>query len=80
MTDLTKRLTKLRFTTAAEGPKERGKYRRITVEAHPEFMVLRLAGMRTGYSLPWDAAYSLAVKQSVAAAKAEKKAKKARGV
>ena len=79
MTDLTTRLTKLRFTTASEGPKERGRYRRITVEAHPYFMVLRLAGLRTGYSLTWDSAYSLAVKQTVYAAKADKaKAKTSR--
>lgn len=71
MTDLCKRITKLKFTTASES-RECGKYRRITVEAHPEFMALRLAGMRTGFTLTWDAAYSLAVKQAVAAAKVEK--------
>jgi hypothetical protein len=77
MTDLQKRLTRLRFTTASES-RERGKYRKITVEAHPDFMVLRLAGLRTPFTLTWDSAYSLAVKQSVAAERAEKaKAKKA---
>ena len=76
MTSLEKRITKLKFTTASES-RERGKYRKITVEAHPDFMVLRLSGLRTPFTLTWDAAYSLAVKQSVAAERAEKaKAKK----
>jgi hypothetical protein len=79
MTDLTKRITKLKFTTASES-RERGRYRKITVEAHPEFMVLRLSGMRTPYTLTWDAAFSLAVKTAVAAERAEKaRAKKERG-
>ena len=48
MTSLEKRITKLKFTTASES-RERGKYRKITVEAHPDFMVLRLSGLRTPF-------------------------------
>ena len=76
MTDLSRRTTRLRFTTSDE-QREHGKYRRVIIEAHPGCATVRLSGMRTGYSISWASIYSLAVKQHVAAEKAEKARKKA---
>ena len=75
MTDLAKRITQLRFTTADE-VRERGKYRKISVEAKPQYAIIRLQGLHTAYTVPWSAVHSLAVKMAVAAKRAEKKAKK----
>ena len=74
MTDLAKRITKLQFTTADE-VRERGSYRKIIVEAKPGFAVLRASGLRTSYTIPWAAVWSMAVKAAVAAEKAEKKSR-----
>ena len=79
MTDLTMRATRLRFRTSAE-IKVRGKYRKVVVEARPEYAIIRLEGMRTEYTVPWDAIFSLGGKMFSAAERAEKAAKKkARG-
>jgi hypothetical protein len=78
MTDLTHRITKLRFITAEE-VREKGRYRKICVEAEPMCAIIRLVGLRTAYSIPWAAIHSLAVKAAVAAEKAEKAAKKKAG-
>ncbi len=76
MTDLVKRSTRLRFTTSDE-QREQGKYRRVMVEALPGCAVIRLSGLRTSYTIPWSAVYSLAVKAAVASERAEKARKKA---
>lgn len=78
MTDLTHRITKLRFVTAEE-VREQGRYRKIVVQAEPMCAIIRLARLRTAYPIPWSAIHSLAVKAAVASQKAEKAAKKARG-
>ena len=78
MTDLSRRTTRLRFTTADE-QREHGKYRRVIIEAHPGCATVRLAGLRTSYSIPWASIYSLAVKQHVASERAEKARKKKEG-
>ena len=75
MTDLTARVTKLRFQTAEE-VREQGRYRKVCIEAEPLTAIVRLAGLRTAYTIPWAAVYSLAVKMAVASERAEKRAKK----
>jgi hypothetical protein len=42
---------------------ERG--RAIVLTLHAKFMTLRLKGTRESYTLPYDAAFSLAAKQSL---------------
>lgn len=76
MTNLAERTTRLRFATSEE-VRQRGKYRKIVVEARPQRCILKLAGMRQSVELPWEAIWSLANKIQVAAQRAEKKAKKA---
>jgi len=75
MTDLSMRATRLRFRTVCE-VKQRGKYRKIVVEAKPGCMILRLEGMRTAYTVPWDSAWYQGAKIFAMAEKAEKLAKK----
>lgn len=43
------------------------KGRPIVVTIHARYMTLRLKGTREAYTLPYDAAFSLAAKQSFAA-------------
>jgi len=75
LTDLTARSTRLRFTTSSE-VREAGKHRRVVCEARPQYLIVKASGLHSCYSIPWDAIWSLAVKQDVAAKKAAKKAKK----
>ena len=75
VTSLAKRTTRLRFTTESE-VRERGRYRKVQVEARPEYAIVSLCGLHTSFTIPWDSVLSLAVKQHVAAKRAEKKAKK----
>jgi hypothetical protein len=75
MTPLSKRKTKLSFSTADE-VRERGRYRQVIIEAHPGYATVRLQGMRTGFDVSYAAIYSLAVKQALAAERAAKAAKK----
>jgi len=77
LTDLSKRTTKLRFTTSDEfEKKEKGKYRRIVVEATPSCAIVKLSGLHQSYLISWSSIYSMAVKQAVAAERAERKARK----
>ena len=75
MTDLTIRATRLRFRTVCE-VKQRGKYRKIVVEAKPDYALVRLEGMRFAYTIPWDFVWSLGAKISARNAAAEKLAKR----
>jgi hypothetical protein len=72
MAYLESRKTKLQFTTASTF-REGRRLRRITIEAEPTFAIVRLAGLRTRYSITYDAIYSAAVKLAVAAERREKK-------
>jgi len=42
---------------------ERGAIRRITVEAHDNFVVLRARGLANDYALPWSTIYRFAQAQ-----------------
>jgi hypothetical protein len=75
VTDLTMRATRLRFRTSGE-VKVRGKYRKLVVEARPEYCIIRPEGMRTAYTVPWDAIFSTGGKMFAAAERAEKAARK----
>ena len=75
MTDLTTRVSRLRFRTVCE-IKCRGKWRKIVIEAKPDHAILRLEGMRTTYVLPWDSAWVQGAKIKALADKAERKARK----
>jgi hypothetical protein len=75
MTRLTARKTKLTFESA-DLVREQGRFREVVVEARPEYAILRLKGLRTGYSVPWSAIWSMAVKAQLARDRAEKKAGK----
>jgi hypothetical protein len=75
MTPLSKRKTRLTFITADE-VYECGKRRAVIIEAHPGYALVRLQGLRTAYTVPYAAVYSLAVKQALSAERREKAAKK----
>lgn len=75
MTDLSKRTTRLLFTTSDES-REKGRYRKIVVEATPSCAIIKLSGLHQKYIVSWSAIHSLAVKQAVAAERAERKARK----
>lgn len=75
MTSLANRVTKLRFATE-DTVREKGKHRRVVVEAHTTFVRFRLEGLHDSYDLPWAACRDLAVKLKVRAAKAAKKGTK----
>lgn len=72
MTDLSLRTTRLNFKTS-DAVWERGKHREVVIEARPRTCTVRLAGMRTSFTIEWSAIHSLAAKMAVAAEKAEKK-------
>ena len=76
MSALAGRRTQLAFETRDE-IRERGQYRPVCVEAHPDFAVLRLKGTRHRLTLTWAAMYSLAAKQAADQARRDRKAKKA---
>lgn len=78
MSNLETRKTKLQFQTASTFRDGR-KPRRIVLEAEPTFVIVRLAGTRTRYSITYDAIYSAAVKLAVAAERREKAAAKKGG-
>jgi hypothetical protein len=42
---------------------ERGAIRRIVVEAHDNFAVLRLKGLKNDYAIPWSTIYRFAQAQ-----------------
>lgn len=73
MTKLEKRKTRLVFQTADE-IREQGKHRQVIVEAHAGYCTVRLAGLRRGYDISYGAIFHQAVKMSVAADRAAKKA------
>ena len=75
MTSLSRRTTRLKFVTEDE-VRASGRCRKVSVEARPEYAIIRLQGLHTAYTIPWSAIHSVAVKMAVAAAKAEKKAKR----
>jgi hypothetical protein len=75
MTALDKRSTRLNFKTS-DTVWDRGRRREVVIEAHPRTCSVRLAGMRTSFTVEWSAIHSLAVKMAVAASKTEKKTKK----
>ena len=43
---------------------ERGAARRVTVEAHDNFVVLRLKGLQNDYAVPWGTIYRFAQAQA----------------
>lgn len=75
MTSLSKRSTKLRFTTG-DLVREKGKYRAVSIEAHTMFARVRCAGLHSYYDLPWSAMYSLGAKMEARRIKEEKAGKK----
>lgn len=79
MSNLETRKTKLQFTTASRFRDGGRKPRQIVVEVEPTYVMVRLAGTRTRYALPFDAMYSAAVKLAVAAERREKAATKKKG-
>jgi len=76
MTPLSRRKTKLTFLTA-DVIREKGRYRQVVVEAHPEHLTVRLQGLRTAFSASWGGIYQIAAanaaRELVAAKKAAKK-------
>ena len=78
MTDLSQRITRLRFTTGST-VREKGRLRRVTIEARPEYALVRLEGLRTAEMIPWDAIWSLAVKARVRSEAREKKTRSSWG-
>lgn len=75
MTALAQRKSKLTFETG-DHVREAGRLRAVVIECENTFAYVRLKGTRTRYQVEWSAMYSVAVKQHVAALKAEKKAKR----
>lgn len=71
MTDLTARVSRLRFRTVGE-IKMRGKYRKVIIEAKPDYAIVRLEGMRIAYSVSWEGIFWLGAKHFAAQTKAEK--------
>jgi hypothetical protein len=72
VTKLINRKSALCFQTEAE-KREKGRYRKIIVVARPEYAIIRLSGLRTAYTLPWEAICDSAIK---AAVRAEREAKR----
>ena len=59
MTSLTKRKTRLSFSTSATA-RYRGKERPIVVEVFPEYASVRLLGTRTRYEISWRGVFDVA--------------------
>lgn len=76
MTHLTKRKSRLQFTTP-DLVRERGKLREVVIEAGVNYAEVRLAGMRTSYPITYAQIYNAAVRHQVERERAERKAKKA---
>ena len=79
MTNLATRKSRLVFTSC-DLVRECGKFREVVIEAHPQHASIRLKGLHTSYDIPWSAVWSMAVKAQLAHDRAEKLAKKKRGV
>lgn len=77
MARLSQRKSRLVFETDAE-KKQRGRYRPIIFEAHPQYVEIRLKGCRDRLSLSYEAIYDFAARVTADKARAEKKAQKAR--
>ena len=77
MTDLSSRKTKC-VVQFSDCVRERGRLREVIFSLTPYGISVRLKGMRTGFDVSPASVYNLAVMKSVAKAREEKKAKKAR--
>lgn len=71
MTALSKRKSKLIFETS-DVIRERGRYRPVTIEANPEYAVLRLKGTRKRILMSWAGLYNAAAKVEAARNAAER--------
>ena len=78
MTPLAKRRTKLSFMTS-DTLWEQGKHRQVVIEAHPEYALVRLHGLRTSFPVSYGAIFQFAAKNAAKAALEARKAKKKAG-
>lgn len=78
MSRLSKRKTKLVFITESL-IREVRTYREVMVEAHPDYAVVRLRGLRKSYPITWASIFIAAVKIDVERTRAEKRAAKKGG-
>lgn len=74
MTHLTKRKSKLVFTTS-DTVRYKGQEREVVVEVSPFVAVCRLAGTRTRYEMSWAGIFQHAAATFAAKQRAERKAK-----
>lgn len=72
---MTMLLRAVRRETAA-ATRDGGRVRPIVVELHAGYMVMRPKGCRRAYTLTYQSAYMLAVRQAVEEERREKKARK----
>jgi hypothetical protein len=79
MRSLSQRKTRLTFQTS-DVIREKGKLRAVIVEAHPGYCSVRLAGLRSSFSISYGGIYQFAAKCAASELLAAKKAaKKQRG-
>jgi hypothetical protein len=75
MTHLTKRKSKLVFTTA-DTIRYKGKLREVVVEVTPYIATCRLSGTRTRYEMSWSGVFTHAARVYADKVRAERKAKR----
>lgn len=78
MSHLTKRKSKLVFTTA-DTVRYKGKLREVVVEVSPFIATCRLSGTRTRYEMSWSGIFAHAARVYADKMRAERKAKRKAG-
>jgi hypothetical protein len=78
MSHLTKRKSKLVFTTA-DTVRYKGKLREVVVEVSPFIATCRLAGTRTRYEMSWSGIFGHAARVFADKQRAERKAQRKAG-
>jgi hypothetical protein len=78
MTHLTKRKSRLVFTTA-DTVRYKGRDREIVIEVSPFIATCRLAGTRTRYEMSWSGIFAHAARVFADKIRAERKAKRKGG-
>jgi hypothetical protein len=75
MTHLTKRKSKLVFTTA-DAIRYKGKLREVVIEVSPFIATCRLSGTSTRYEMSWSGVFTHAARVYADKVRAERKAKR----
>jgi hypothetical protein len=78
MSHLTKRKSKLVFTTA-DTVRYKGRLREVVIEVSPFIATCRLAGTRTRYEMSWSGIFAHAARVFADKQRAERKAKRKAG-